>query len=179
MSKKEQVKGFLVALIFAVTISLALRPRPPHALEVGESAWDFSVPSLATHPVRLADYRHHVVVLNFWASWCPPCVEEGPSLERFAERMRERGAVVIGVSVDQDDVALQKFVADYHLSYPIGRDPNQALCSRYGTFKFPETYILDRRGRVAEKIVGAIDWDDPRIVTYVQELAHPTEQASR
>jgi cytochrome c biogenesis protein CcmG, thiol:disulfide interchange protein DsbE len=94
-------------------------------------------------------------------------------LERFAEQLRPDGTAVIGVSVDQDTDALAKFLAQYHTSFPIARDPDQALAARYGTFKFPETYILDRDGRLAEKIIGAIDWQDPRILEYVRALARP------
>ena len=81
------------------------------------------------------------------------------------------GVTVIGVSVDQDRAALEKFVSDYHMSYPIGLDPDRTLAARYGTFQFPETYIIDRNGRVAEKIIGAIDWQDPRILSFVETLA--------
>jgi peroxiredoxin len=99
-------------------------------------------------------------------------VEETPSLEKFAEQMRLRGVTVMGVSVDEDAAALQTFAAEQHLSFPILRDPNQSVANRYGTFKFPETYIIDQEGRVAEKLIGAVDWQDSRIVTFVQELAH-------
>ncbi len=109
-------------------------------------------------------------MLNFWATWCPPCVEETPSLEHFAQSLGGRGVQVIGVSVDEDPAALRKFVADYHLSYPIARDPGGELAARFGTFKFPETYIIDRRGKVAEKIIGAINWEDPRIIRFVESL---------
>jgi cytochrome c biogenesis protein CcmG/thiol:disulfide interchange protein DsbE len=163
-------------------------------VEVGDAAPGFELPGIAAQPpgtilatdvydrppeVRLSDYRHHVVLVNFWATWCPPCVEEAPSLEKFAEQMRNQGVSVIGVSVDQDTDALARFVAEHHVSFPIARDPNQALASRYGTFKFPETYILDLHGRVAEKIVGPIDWQDPRIVDYVRALAAPAARAAR
>ena len=78
---------------------------------------------------------------------------------------------MVGVSVDQDVVALQTFAAQQHLSFPIGRDPDQSVANRYGTFQFPETYIIDQDGRVAEKLIGPVDWQDPRIITFVQELA--------
>jgi peroxiredoxin len=114
------------------------------------------------------------VVLNFWATWCPPCVEETLGLVKFAEQMHAQGVTVIGVSVDQDTAALQTFAAQQHLSFLIGRDPDQSVANRYGTFKFPETYIIDQDGKVAEKLIGAVDWQDPRIITFVQELAHKT-----
>ncbi len=174
VSKANLVKILLGVLVVSAVLSLALRPPPPHPIQVGEAAPDFTLPSLvqeAQGSLRLRDYRHRVVVLNFWATWCPPCVEEMPSLEKFAVKMRGQGVSIIGVSVDQDGAALRKFVVAARLSFPIARDPDQAVASRYGTSKFPETYILDRDGKVAEKIIGALDWEDPRIISFVQSLA--------
>ncbi len=179
MSKTNVVKIILVTLISGGVLFLALRPRPPHALEVGESATNFALPTLSQGSITLRDYRHRVVVLNFWATWCPPCVEETPTLEKFAEQMGRLGVAVIGVSVDRDQAALEKFVSDFHLSFTIARDPDQTLASRYGTFKFPETYIIDRSGKVAEKIIGPTDWQDPRMISFVHELARPGERAGR
>ena len=170
--KKRHVATLAAVAVAGLALVWLLRPRPAHPLELGENAYDFTVPALAGGDLHLRDYRNKVVVVNFWATWCPPCVEETPSLEKFAERMRNQDVAVIGVSVDQDKSALEKFVAAYHLTYPIARDPDQVVASRYGTFNFPETYILDRQGRVAEKL-WTWDWDDPRIIDFVQQLAHP------
>jgi len=98
-------------------------------------------------------------------------VEETPSLVQFAEKMKAHGVVVLGISVDEDTKALQDFVQENHVSYPVGRDPDRSLSARFGTFQFPETYILDRRGKVAEKVIGATDWDDARIQDFVLDLA--------
>ena len=133
----------------------ALRQRQARPLAIGDSAPDFSVPALPSGSLDLKNYRGQIVVLNLWATWCPPCVEETPSLEQFAEKMRDHGVTVLSVSVDEDQKALQDFIQKYHISYPVGRDPDRALAARYGTFQFPETYILDRRGLLAEKVVGA------------------------
>jgi peroxiredoxin len=184
----------LVVALGALGLYLALRPRSTRPLEVGDSAAEFTLPLFrnagtdaatgsdprpAPAVIRLSDYRHRVVLVNFWATWCPPCVEEAPSLEKFAEQMRTQGITVVGISVDEDANALEKFLDVFRTSFPIARDPQRALATRYGTFKFPETYILDRDGRVAEKIIGAIDWQDSRIVEYVRALAGPSQRASR
>ena len=171
MSKTKAVKIFVLLLIVGGAISLAWRLRQPHPVDIGERAPDFTLPALTQGPLSLHDFGRQVVVLNFWATWCPPCVEETPGLEKFAEQMRPQGVTVMGVSVDQDGPALQAFAAEQHLSFPILRDPNQSVANRYGTFKFPETYIIDQDGRVAEKLIGPVDWQDPRIITFVQELA--------
>jgi peroxiredoxin len=86
--------------------------------------------------------------------------------------MRDHGVIVLSVSVDEDQEALQDFIQKYQISYPVGRDPDRSLSARYGTVQFPETYILDRRGLLAEKVIGATDWDDPRMQNFVLGLAH-------
>jgi cytochrome c biogenesis protein CcmG/thiol:disulfide interchange protein DsbE len=146
---------------------------------IGDRAPAFTLPALNSGSIALRNFSHQVVVLNFWATWCPPCVDEAPSLEKFSEEMRPQGVAVIGVSVDQDPAALKRFVAQAHLTFPIARDPDQVLAARYGTFKFPETYIIDRSGRVAEKVIGPIDWQDPRIVDFVQNLASPLPRSGK
>jgi len=174
MSKTNALKVLVLVLILSGVGFYALHQREPRPVDIGERAPDFTLSTLVEGSLSLHDFRRQVVVVNFWATWCPPCVEEIPGLERFAEQMQAQGVTVIGVSVDQDAAALQTFAAQQHLSFPIGRDPDQSVASRYGTFKFPETYIIDQNGRVAEKLIGAVDWQDPRIITFVQELAHRT-----
>ena len=175
MSKTNTVKILVILLILGGAILLAWRLQPARPVAVGERAPDFTLPALAQGSLALHDFGRHVVVLNFWATWCPPCVEETPSLEKFAERMRAQGVEVVSVSVDQDATALAAFAAQQHLSFPILRDPDQAIANRYGTFKFPESYIIDQNGRVADKLIGAADWQDSRLITFVQELAGKQE----
>jgi len=174
MSKTNAVKIAVLLLVLAGAVLLALRLRQPRSVDIGERAPDFTLPALTQGPLSLHDFQRRVVVLNFWATWCPPCVEETPGLEKFAERMRLQGVAVMGVSVDQDAAALRTFATQQQLSFPILRDPNRSIANRYGTFQFPETYIIDQEGRVAEKLIGPVDWQDPRIITFVQELARRT-----
>jgi peroxiredoxin len=178
-SKSNLLKLFLLALIVGVTLRFALLQRPSQPVSIGETAPDFALPALGSGSISLRNYRGQIVLVNFWATWCAPCVEEAPGLEKFAEQMRNQGVTVLGVSVDTDAVALQRFVTQNHLSFPMARDPNQAVTSRYGTFKFPETYILDREGRVAEKIIGPANWQDSRILTFVQELARGAKPSAQ
>jgi peroxiredoxin len=171
MSKTNAVKAAVLIVILGGAAYFALRQRQARPVAIGDSAPDFSVPALPSGSLDLKTYRRQIVVLHFWATWCPPCVEETPSLEQFAEKMRDRGVIVLSVSVDQNQEALQDYVQKNHISYLVGRDPDQALAARYGTFQFPETYILDHRGLVAEKVVGATDWEDARIQNFVLDLA--------
>jgi len=174
MSKTKAVKILVLLLILGGATFLAMRLRPPRPVDIGERAPDFTLPALTQGSLSLHDFGRQVVVLNFWATWCPPCVEETPGLEKFAEQMRLQGVTVMGVSVDEDAAALQAFATEQHLSFPILRDPSRSIANRYGTFQFPETYIIDQKGRVAEKLIGAVDWQDSRIITFIQELARRT-----
>jgi len=171
MRKTNLVKTVLLILFLAGAVFFALHQGPPRGIGAGDEAPDFTLPALGGGSLALHDFRERVVVLNFWATWCPPCVDEIPSLRKFAEQMRLAGVVVIGVSADRNRAAVEKFTADNRLSYPIAHDSSQTVAARYGTFKYPETYIIGRDGRVARKIVGAVDWQNPPLLSAVQELA--------
>ncbi len=171
MNKSNALKVAALIVIVGGSVYFALRQSAPHPVAIGDRAPDFSVPALPLGDLDLKNYIGQVVVVNLWATWCPPCVEETPSLVQFAEKMRDHGVVVLGISVDQDLTALKDFVQENKIPYPVGRDPNQTLSSRYGTYQFPESYILDRHGRLAEKIIGATDWNDDRLQKFVLNLA--------
>jgi peroxiredoxin len=171
MSKTNAIQATALVVILGGALYFALRQRQARPLAVGDSAPNFSVPAFPSGSLDLKNYHGQIVVLNLWATWCPPCVEETPSLVQFAEKMRDHGVVVLSISVDEDQKALQDFIQKNQIAYPVGRDPDRSLSARYGTFQFPETYILDRQGKVADKLIGAIDWDDARIQKFVQDLA--------
>jgi len=171
MSKTKTIKASFLILILGGAVLFALYLRQERPLAIGDSAIEFSVPAVPSGSLDIKDYRGQVVVLNLWATWCPPCVEETPSLVRFAEKMREHGVTVISLSVDEDRPALQDFIRKYQIPYPVGRDPDRSLSGRYGTVQFPETYIFDRHGRLAEKVIGPTDWDDTRMQDFVLDLA--------
>ena len=173
MSKANVGKLVVVAVILGGAALVLLVRQGSRFPQLGDTAPDFALPTLTGGTVRLSDYRRQVVVLNLWATWCPPCIEETPSLKKFADEMAGQGVAVVSISVDEDPKALQEFISQYGLTYPVARDPRQAVTSRYGTFKFPETFILDEDGRIADKIIGAIDWQDPRIREFVRNLARP------
>ena len=118
--------------------------------------------------LQLSSYRGKVVVLNFWASWCAPCIEEIPSLNQLQEQMPR--LVVIGVSVDQSEDAYQRFLSTHRVDFTTIRDPQQHSNALYGTFVFPDTYVIDRSGDIRRKFVNAQDWTSPEIVNYLSHL---------
>ena len=119
---------------------------------------------------KLSDYRGKVVVLNFWATWCPPCVEETPSLIELNKRLSSRNGVVLGVSVDDDAAAYQKFITDHGINFPTSRDASKKYAQDYGTVMYPETYIIDRHGKIARKVIGPQDWNSAEMVSYFDAL---------
>jgi len=140
--------------------------RPPH---VGKVAPDFSVQD-SDHKVSLRDFRGKIVVLNFWATWCPPCVEEMPSLVQMDQRLKGKGIAVLGVSIDVDADAYHRFLKDYKVGFVTVRDPEQKSATLYGTHGWPETYIIDRNGIVRRKFIGPVDWSQPEIVEFLTKL---------
>jgi len=157
--------------IFSALILFALSgcysgTRPPR---IGTAAPDFTVQD-SEHAVSLSQLKGKVVVLNFWATWCPPCIEEMPSLVRMQQRMQPKGVTVLAVSVDVDDNKYRRFLKDHNVNLLSVRDPDQKSNALYGTFKFPETYIIDRNGVMRRKFIGAVDWTEPEIIDFLGKL---------
>jgi cytochrome c biogenesis protein CcmG/thiol:disulfide interchange protein DsbE len=107
-------------------------------------------------------------VLNFWASWCPPCVEETPSLSQLASDFGPKGLVVLAVSVDHDQKAYSAFLQKFHPAFLTARDLN--LHEEYGTYMYPETYIIGPDGKVLQKFAEGVDFSDPKITQLIASL---------
>jgi cytochrome c biogenesis protein CcmG/thiol:disulfide interchange protein DsbE len=140
--------------------------RPPH---IGTTAPEFTVQD-SDRKVSLQQFRGKIVVLNFWATWCAPCVEEMPSLAQMQQKMKGKGVEVVAISVDINQSAYQNFLKSYKVDLLTVRDPDQKSNNLYGTSKFPETYVIDRQGVLRRKFIGAIDWGQPEILDYLAKL---------
>jgi cytochrome c biogenesis protein CcmG/thiol:disulfide interchange protein DsbE len=168
--------GLRAALVVAVVLAAAfgyrqLAQNKGYALRRGSEAPGFRLPSLAGGEVDLSSYRGRVVVLNFWATWCPPCVSEMPSLERLHRTLGPQGLAVVSVSADEDEAVLRRFVSANALSLPVLRDPGGRVASgRYRTTGYPETFVLDRRGVLLQHVVGPAEWDEPQALAHFRAL---------
>jgi cytochrome c biogenesis protein CcmG, thiol:disulfide interchange protein DsbE len=140
--------------------------KPPR---IGNVAPDFTVQD-AERKVALSEFRGKVVVLNFWATWCMPCLEEMPSLVQMQQRLKDRGVTVVAVSLDKDAESYQRFLRNHNISLLTVRDEKQQSSDLYGTFKFPETYVIDRNGVMRRKFIGAVDWSRPEVVDFLSKL---------
>lgn len=141
--------------------------RGAHPAQFGKVAPDFTV-SDGTTTVHLANYRGHVVLLNFWATWCMPCLEEMPSL--LALHHEDPGLVILAVSVDENPEAYTRYIARNHIDLITVRDPDESAAKLYKTDMWPETYVIDRNGVIRRKFVGPQDWTSSEINNYLKGL---------
>jgi cytochrome c biogenesis protein CcmG/thiol:disulfide interchange protein DsbE len=141
--------------------------RGSHPGNIGKPAPQF-VMSDGVQTVDLGKLRGKVVVLNLWATFCAPCVEELPSL--LALQQKIPALAVVAVSTDQDDAVYRKFLVKHHVDVLTVRDSDQKVNEMYGTVLIPETYIIDRQGVLRRKFIGAQDWTGAEIVDYLNKL---------
>jgi len=135
----------------------------------GRRAPDFTVEADGRQ-FRLSDLRGKVVILDFWASWCPPCVEEAASLNALQQRISGQGATIVGMSWDDDPSEYHKFLTEHQVNFPTYLDSNRKIGTNYGTVMIPEAYLISRDGRIARKIVGQQDWTSPELIAAIDTL---------
>jgi peroxiredoxin len=168
----------LLALVLGSVAGLQYLHRPP---STGYSAPDFTLPDLTGRPYRLSELRGKVVLLNLWATWCPPCRSEMPSMEALFRRLEHRDFALLAVAEDESGAAaIREFVSNNGLSFPVLLDPDATLSPRYGATGYPETFIIDRNGEVVNHTIGPAEWDSPQMVAYFERLlAEPRDDRER
>jgi cytochrome c biogenesis protein CcmG/thiol:disulfide interchange protein DsbE len=154
-------------LTIAVAGSLGCNDQPRLRL-IGSTAPDFTIQD-SDRTVRLQDLRGKIVVLNFWTSWCEPCITEMPSLSRLQKQMASR-ITVFGVSTDADPAAYHRFLKQYNIDFLTVNDPKRQSSDLYGTTGQPETFIIDTSGVLRRKFIGPVNWTSPEIVEYLEKL---------
>jgi thiol-disulfide isomerase/thioredoxin len=165
-SKGKSTRALTVAAILAFALTGC--DRGSHPEQLGKPAPTFSV-SDGQNTVDLAALRGKVVVLNFWASWCAPCLEELPTLNTMQEQLPQ--VRVVGVSIDEDSNAYALFLKRHPMDFVTVQDAAQRSNSLYGTFRPPETYVIDKTGTIRRKFIGPQDWTSPEIVNFLKKLA--------
>ncbi|WP_254063947.1 TlpA disulfide reductase family protein [Granulicella sp. S190] len=121
-----------------------------------------------TRTVDLSKLRGRVVVLNLWATWCAPCIEELPSLLALQKQMPD--LAIVAVSMDTDPDVYQRFLVDHHVNLLTVRDEDQKVNALYGTVQIPETYIIDKQGVLRRKFIGAQVWTSPEITSFLARM---------
>ncbi len=140
-------------------------------LEVGSPAPDFTFPGLDRKMVSLSDHRRKVVLVNIWATWCPPCIEEMPSMEKLYNELSGENFEILAVSIDALGIkAVAPFMKAYNLTFPALIDREGTIQNLYKTTGVPESFIIDREGILIKKIIGPLDWASPEALSYFQNL---------
>jgi peroxiredoxin len=168
MATSRGVKIALITAALAVVTGLALVGLSRRGTAV---AGDFAVTDLSGQAVRLSSHRGQVVLLNLWATWCAPCREEMPSMQRLWERLKDQGFVILAVSEDEQGAdVVAPFVKQYGITFPVLVDPQREVGDRYGVWGYPESFVIDREGRVVERVIGPRDWSSPAQIAAIERL---------
>jgi peroxiredoxin len=140
------------------------------SVNAGDMAPDFSVTTEDGKTLTRSNFGGKVLILNFWASWCPPCREETPSMELLHRRLKDQGVVLLAISVDKSADKYRNFLKRFNVTFPTAHDPAMSISDSYATYRYPESYIIGRDGRVIEKIVGRKNWLDEKFIKSLQAL---------
>jgi cytochrome c biogenesis protein CcmG/thiol:disulfide interchange protein DsbE len=176
--RKIAVWAVLAAALGVLLLFAMPSYRQGEASIAGKTAQDFPL-EIAGKQGHLTDLKGKVVILNFWATWCPPCVEETPALNRLQKYIESRNGVILGVAADEDSAAYEKFLRDEGVVFPTYRDPStkdnhSPIAQSYGTSMYPETYVIDRHGKIARKFIGLQQWDSPDMLAYFDSILGQT-----
>ena len=155
----------LLSAVLVFSIYSAIHER---VVVAGDTAPEFTITADNGQKVSLPDFKGKLLVLNFWASWCPPCVQETPSLSQFAATYAPKGVVVLGISVDKDEKAYRNFIQRFKPNFLTAREFQ--IHEDYGTFMYPETYIINSKGKVLHKLAEPVEWMDPRMTQLIDSL---------
>jgi peroxiredoxin len=168
--KLDQILLAGIAVLAIALVWVVSGVLEPKIVKAGDMAPDFRIVTDSGRTVTRADFGGKLLVLNFWASWCPPCVEETPSLNAFQQQMKPDGVVVLAVSIDANEKLYHEFIQRYKVGFSTARDPEANISASYGTFQIPESYIIDQTGHVREKIISNTNWMDPEFLAHVKSL---------
>lgn len=157
----------LMLFAFVGTLYLSLHDN---VVKAGDRAPDFSIQADNGKTITPHDFGGKLLILNFWATWCPPCVDEVPSLNQLEAALGSQGVVVLGVSEDENPQAYKDFLDRFHVSYLTARQPTKDIRLKYGTLQIPETYLINQNGKVVEKVVSEVDWSSDRMIQHVKSL---------
>ena len=160
---------FLVTLLLRLSVVPVQAQHP--APEVGHAAPDFTLPDLNCRRVRLAEFKGKVVLLNFWATWCPPCRLEMPTMEKAYRRYKTKGLVVLAVNVDAGPTSvIQSFLKEFDLTFQVLLDPQMETLRLFRSFSLPTSVVIDRRGIIRLRELGYRDWTDPESTKLITGL---------
>ena len=180
MIEKRGIKAaaLIVFVVIIVAIVLLMQgkdsifgPSQTTPIHPGFPAPNIALPGLDSRTVNLKDYRGKVVFLNVWATWCPTCRQEMPSMEKLYQELKGEPFEILAVSVDKAGAkAVAPFMGAYKLSFPALLDPEGTIARPYGVTGVPESFIINKAGIIEKIVIGPIDWTEPAIVRFFRTL---------
>jgi peroxiredoxin len=181
--KSISIFVFIIVVIFAVAILLTRKESSVNIPEQSRPgtrrpAPNFTLPGLDGKMVSLTDYKGKVVLLNIWATWCPSCVEEMPSMEKLYKELKREDFEILAVSIDESGAkAVAPFMQKYKLSFPTLVDSGGKVIQRlYRVTGVPESFIVDKEGNIEQIIIGPTDWATPEAIRFFRSLIQKPRQ---
>jgi len=171
MKKSHILLLFIVLGFVAVACSKTDSTAPARlSAELNAAAPDFTLRDLSGRNVSLSDYKGKVVLLEFWATWCPPCKAEMPSMNTLYKEIRAKGFEIVAVSTDNSLSPIKEFLAKSRVDFIVLFDEKKAVSREYKVFSMPTTFLIDRKGFIVEKYYGEYDWTDPEVKKQINKL---------
>jgi peroxiredoxin len=176
-SLKQFLKIFSMLLFCLVIFSgVAVAGREPlHLVKGMPLAPDFDLMDVDGQRHTLAMHRGKIVIVNFWATWCPPCRFELPAMEKVWERLKDKGVVILGINVGEDADTIFTFTADYPVTFPLLMDSDSSVTNAYPVIGLPTTYVINPQGKLVYKAIGTRDWNENALVKKILELQQSTQ----
>jgi cytochrome c biogenesis protein CcmG, thiol:disulfide interchange protein DsbE len=170
VKRTDQILTGGVVVLAALLVWVVAGTLEAPVVNAGDRAPKFQVVTEDGKTLTPTDFGGKLLVLNFWASWCEPCIVETPSLEEFQRHFANQGVVVLGISMDSSEQRYKDFLKRYQISFETSRDPGANIASSFGTFQYPDSYIIDPSGKVVEKIINYQDWMSQQFIDHIQKM---------
>ncbi len=167
---KHSIKKIVLVSLCYLLLPAALAGQGLSPVKGKPDAPDFSLPDLDGKTHRLSDYRGKVVVVNFWATWCPPCRFEMPSMQSAWLKTKDKGVVILAIDVGEDEDTIFTFTGDYPVEFPLLLDEDSKIIHQWSVRGLPTTFVIDPDGRIVYRAIGGRHWDDPILLEKILKL---------
>ena len=160
----------MVSMLFAVSALASAEPEPLHLVADTPPAPEFNLKDIDDKRHLLSAYRGRVVIVNFWATWCPPCRFELPSMDKAYQILRQQDVAMLAINVGEDADTIFSFTADYPVSFPLLLDKDAAVIKQYPVIGLPTSYIINPQGQLVYRVIGTRNWTDPTLLETILDL---------
>jgi peroxiredoxin len=173
---RVSINQCLIGLLLLFSSVAVAGNEPLHPVKGNPVAAEFNLMDVDSQRHNLAMYRGKIIIINFWATWCPPCRFELPAMEKVWERLKDKGVVILGINVGEDADTIFTFTADYPVTFPLLLDSDSSVTQKYPVIGLPTTFVVNPRGQIIYKAIGTRDWNEDALVKQILELQQSTKQ---